>query len=145
MSDTGYVTSELARAIASATSSKIDAPDGGSYRFHRFAFGERGDFIPAPLLDEIVGSLVSLAQRVFAAPDVIVSPEPGGHTWGMATHQVCHQLPCCDGVCRTRRDGASGFANDAASEHASILSIEQKWDFRKLTTSASIAANTAET
>jgi hypothetical protein len=54
MSDTGYVTSGLARAIASATSSKIDAPDGGSYQFHRFAFGERGDFIPAPLLDEIV-------------------------------------------------------------------------------------------
>jgi adenine phosphoribosyltransferase len=118
MSDTGYGTSELARAIASATSSKIDAPDGGSYQFHRFAFGERGDFIPAPLLDEIVGSLVSLAQRVFAAPDVIVSPEPGGHTWGMA-------------VARQLGTALSIFRADHGADAVAVRSAYRALSFRR--------------
>jgi len=52
------------------------------YIFHTFSFGERGAFINPGLLKEIKKGLLEKAKE-FPAFDYIVSPEPGGHFWGI--------------------------------------------------------------
>ena len=73
---------ELRKAIDSAK--VIELPQSGlkTYKFKTFAFGERGTKITAELLKEIVEGLCESIKQNFLAFDYIVSPEPGGHTWG---------------------------------------------------------------
>ena len=74
---------ELRKAIESAN--VIELPQSGSrtYKFKTFAFGERGTKIDKKLLDEITKGLIDSINSEFKNFDYIVSPEPGGHTWGM--------------------------------------------------------------
>lgn len=71
----------LNRAILTAVPTLIPIPDGGRYEFHRVPFGERGDYIEAELLSEILGGLADIARHAFPSLDVVLCPEPGGHTW----------------------------------------------------------------
>ncbi|MBU3913550.1 MAG: phosphoribosyltransferase [Nanoarchaeota archaeon] len=73
---------ELRKSIDSAR--VIELPQSGSktYKFKTFAFGERGTKITAELLKEIVEGLCGSVKQNFPNFDYVVSPEPGGHTWG---------------------------------------------------------------
>lgn len=79
----------LADAIATAERCPVRRPDGGVYDFRRYAFGEQGTHLSHRLVVEIVDALVDSINLRFEAVDRIVSPEPGGHTWGML---VAYQL-----------------------------------------------------
>ena len=53
------------------------------YEFKKFPFGERGTYIESKLTNEIANNMwkkINLKYRNF---EYIVSPEPGGHTWGI--------------------------------------------------------------
>ena len=56
---------------------------GEDYNFKLYAFGERGTFISSELMTEITEDLAQSVTEHFPSFDYIVSPEPGGHTWGM--------------------------------------------------------------
>jgi adenine phosphoribosyltransferase len=73
---------EIKKAIEQAHI--IELPQSGSrtYKFKTFAFGERGTKINAELLKEITAGLTDSINNNFPRFDYIVSPEPGGHTWG---------------------------------------------------------------
>lgn len=72
----------LALAIASAPEQLISTPNG-SYRFRLFDFGERGTSLSRELIQEIGHGLCDSVQLNFPAVEAIVSPEPGGHLWGL--------------------------------------------------------------
>lgn len=72
----------LALAIASAPEQLISAPNG-SYRFRLFNFGERGTALSRELIQEIGYGLLDSVQMSFPAIEAVVSPEPGGHLWGL--------------------------------------------------------------
>jgi adenine phosphoribosyltransferase len=48
-----------------------------------FDFGEKGHYLSAALIKEIVDGMVASIKENFENFDYIVAPEPGGHTWGM--------------------------------------------------------------
>ena len=54
-----------------------------TYNFKLYPFGERGTFIEPELIHEITDNLSESIVTSFPEFDYIVSPEPGGHTWGM--------------------------------------------------------------
>ncbi len=74
----------LALAIATAAEQEIVAP-GGPYRFRTFDFGERGASLSAGLIQEIGLALAASIKDNFGAVEAIVTPEPGGHMWGLLT------------------------------------------------------------
>lgn len=73
----------LRAAIEAAQMVKIKKNDGDDYNFKLYAFGERGTFISPELIAEITENLAQSVTKYFPSFDYIVSPEPGGHTWGM--------------------------------------------------------------
>lgn len=75
----------LKEATSSAKTVKIIKNQGTTYDFKLYPFGERGTYIPPDLTREIVEGLAKSASTYFPEFDYIVSPEPGGHTWGMLT------------------------------------------------------------
>ncbi|WP_378957047.1 phosphoribosyltransferase family protein [Pelosinus sp. sgz500959] len=73
----------LRAAIEAAQMVKIKKNDGEDYNFKLYAFGERGTFIEPELITEITENLAQSITEEFSNFDYLVSPEPGGHTWGM--------------------------------------------------------------
>jgi adenine phosphoribosyltransferase len=73
---------QLKKSIKSAKT--IEIPQSGSkkYKFHVFDFGERGTKISTELIEEIKSGMIE-SIKSFSDFDYIVSPEPGGHTWGL--------------------------------------------------------------
>lgn len=102
----------LERAILTAVPIPIPSPGGGTYEFHRFPFGERGDYIDAELLHEILDGLAGIARGCFPAANVVFCPEPGGHTWGMA---LARELGCSLAI---MREGNSDEGNHAVSRRS---------------------------
>lgn len=75
--------SKLSLSIQSAKTVKILKNSSTTYDFKLYPFGERGTYIEPALTEEITEQLVQSITDHFPAFDYIVSPEPGGHTWGM--------------------------------------------------------------
>jgi Adenine/guanine phosphoribosyltransferases and related PRPP-binding proteins len=75
--------SELVESIRSAKTVKIMKDENTAYNFKLYPFGERGTFITPSLIREITDSLAASIPDNFPVYDYLVSPEPGGHTWGM--------------------------------------------------------------
>lgn len=75
--------SELNSSIHSARTVKIVKDSKNAYDFKLYPFGERGTYIEPKLTEEITEHLTQSITEQFPAFDYIVSPEPGGHTWGM--------------------------------------------------------------
>lgn len=73
----------LNRSIKSARTVKIAKNSTITYEFKLYPFGERGTFIEPALTEEITEHLAAGISGQFPEFDYIVSPEPGGHTWGM--------------------------------------------------------------
>jgi adenine phosphoribosyltransferase len=90
----------LVNAILSAGKVAIESPGGSAYDFHLFPFGERGDYLGSALLQEIVTGLAELMKQHYPTVDLIVCPEPGGHTWGM---MLAYKFGCSVAILR---DGA---------------------------------------
>lgn len=79
----------LENSITGAKTVKIVKDSTTTYDFKLYPFGERGTFIQPELTEEITNHLSSSITDNFSNFDYIVSPEPGGHTWGMlAAHQL---------------------------------------------------------
>jgi len=76
---------ELKKALESAHTIELVQPGSAKYKFQAFAFGERGTKITAELLKEITDGLCGSIRSNFPDFDYIVSPVPGGHTWGSLT------------------------------------------------------------
>ncbi|KQO12428.1 phosphoribosyltransferase [Paenibacillus sp. Leaf72] len=73
----------LSDSIANARTVKIQKPNDTFYDFKLYPFGERGTYIAPELINEITDNLAVSIEDHFHNYDYIVSPEPGGHTWGM--------------------------------------------------------------
>ncbi|UQZ33112.1 hypothetical protein C2I18_05795 [Paenibacillus sp. PK3_47] len=73
----------LTESISSARNVRIYKSKETAYDFKLYPFGERGTYIDPELITEITDSLASSITAEFPDFDYIVSPEPGGHTWGM--------------------------------------------------------------
>ncbi|KUP25403.1 phosphoribosyltransferase [Paenibacillus sp. DMB5] len=73
----------LSESISSAKNVRIYKNKDTAYDFKLYPFGERGTYIHPELISEITANLASSITEQFPAFDYIVSPEPGGHTWGM--------------------------------------------------------------
>lgn len=69
----------------------IQKNTGENYKFKLYAFGERGTFIQPELITEITEDLAQSITANFPDFDYIVSPEPGGHTWGMLAAYALHK------------------------------------------------------
>ncbi|RUS43810.1 phosphoribosyltransferase [Cohnella sp. AR92] len=74
---------QLDLSIRNARSVRILKTPSTAYDFKLYPFGERGTYIAPELMAEIADSLAESIQLHFPDYDYIVSPEPGGHTWGM--------------------------------------------------------------
>ncbi|WP_150269402.1 phosphoribosyltransferase [Paenibacillus tepidiphilus] len=74
---------KLSQSISSAKSVRIHKDKDTVYDFKLYPFGERGTYIEPELISEITERLAADIEDRFPAFDYIVSPEPGGHTWGM--------------------------------------------------------------
>ncbi len=74
---------KLLESIDRAKTVRIIKNDEKVYNFRLYPFGERGTFLSPDLISEITDSMVEQVKRNFSEFDYIVSPEPGGHTWGM--------------------------------------------------------------
>ena len=72
---------ELIKAIQDAKC--VNVKKNEYYCFKIYSFGERGTFIEKNLIHEITDNLAESVRECFNNFDYIVSPEPGGHTWGM--------------------------------------------------------------
>lgn len=70
-------------SIRGARNVKIRKAPGETYDFKLYPFGERGTYIEPALIGEITDSLAGAISSHFPSYDYLVSPEPGGHTWGM--------------------------------------------------------------
>lgn len=75
----------LTESISQARNVRIYKNKDTAYDFKLYPFGERGTYIAPELIHEITDSLADEVTRQFPDFDYIVSPEPGGHTWGMLT------------------------------------------------------------
>lgn len=73
----------LYESIINAETLLLQLPDGGSYDFRVFPFGERGQFLENGLIREIVICLENIVIENNIDFNAIVSPEPGGHIWGL--------------------------------------------------------------
>ncbi|MCL6459881.1 MAG: phosphoribosyltransferase [Gorillibacterium sp.] len=73
----------LHESISQARSVKLFKNSDTTYNFKLYPFGERGTFIQPELISEITDNISASIAEHFPAFDYIVSPEPGGHTWGM--------------------------------------------------------------
>lgn len=73
----------LNQSISTAKNVKIYKNKDTTYDFKLYPFGERGTNIEPGLIREITDNLAIRITEQFPAFDYIVSPEPGGHTWGM--------------------------------------------------------------
>jgi adenine phosphoribosyltransferase len=80
--DVGPGLTQLAAAVKAAPELLVNGPDG-PYHFRAFDFGERGTSLSPELLREIGNGLCASARVNYPEADVIVSPEPGGHSWAM--------------------------------------------------------------
>ena len=78
-------------AIENAQMVTIKKNTGEDYKFKIYAFGERGTFIQPELIEEITEDLAQSVRGNFLNFDYIVSPEPGGHTWGMLAAYALHK------------------------------------------------------
>ncbi|WP_379159744.1 phosphoribosyltransferase [Paenibacillus sp. sgz5001063] len=74
---------KLSESISKAKNVRIYKNKETAYDFKLYPFGERGTYIDPELISEITDSLTESITVEFPAFDYIVSPEPGGHTWGM--------------------------------------------------------------
>lgn len=74
---------ELEKSIKTARIIELPQPGSKKYKFKTLPFGERGTKIESKLLKEITKGLVDSINKHFPDFDYIVSPEPGGHTWGI--------------------------------------------------------------
>lgn len=81
----------LRAAIEAAQMVKIKKNIGEDYHFKLYAFGERGTFISPELITEITENLAQSITDYFPSFDYVVSPEPGGHTWGMLAAYRLHK------------------------------------------------------
>jgi adenine phosphoribosyltransferase len=75
-------TGPLSHAISAAPEQLITAPDR-PYKFRLFDFGERGTCLSGELIQEIGQRLSHGARLNFPPVEAVVSPEPGGHMWGL--------------------------------------------------------------
>lgn len=73
----------LKESINQAKNVRIYKNKDTPYDFKLYPFGERGTFIAPELIHEITDNLAVSITGQFPAYDYIVSPEPGGHTWGI--------------------------------------------------------------
>lgn len=80
---------ELKNALAEARLIELPQLGRKKYLFKTFSFGERGARLSAELLGEITQGFLFSIKKNFPKFDYIVSPEPGGHTWGSI---VAYQL-----------------------------------------------------
>jgi adenine phosphoribosyltransferase len=78
---------EIEKAVKNASSISINT-SGKQYNFFKYSFGEHGTHIPYTLTIEIVEGLSDIINRTVDYFDYIVSPEPGGHTWGLLLGSV---------------------------------------------------------
>ena len=110
----------LKRAILTALPTLIPSPGEGTYEFHRYPFGERGDYIDAELLQEVLDGLAGIARDRFPAVDVVLCPEPGGHTWGMA---LARELGCSLAIMREGSSDEGDHAVDrrSAYRHSTLV------------------------
>jgi adenine phosphoribosyltransferase len=98
------VLTALGAAVSSAPAVHIPASaTHAPYVFRAYDFGELGLYLDPELIREIRDGL-STAVASFGPFDSIVSPEPGGHTWGLL---VADQLGC--GLHILRRDPPAWF------------------------------------
>ena len=81
----------LRTAIETEEMVTIKKHTGGIYKFKLYAFGERGTLIQPELITEITDDLAQSVKTHFTDFDYIVSPEPGGHTWGMLAAYALHK------------------------------------------------------
>ncbi|WP_341348316.1 phosphoribosyltransferase [Paenibacillus sp. FSL H3-0469] len=73
----------LSESIRKARNVRINKNKDTAYDFKLYPFGERGTYIAPELIREITHNLADAVAEQFPDFDYIVSPEPGGHTWGM--------------------------------------------------------------
>lgn len=76
---------KLQESISSARNVRLIKNSDVTYDFKLYPFGERGTYIDPALLREITDNLAASITEHFPGFDYIVTPEPGGHTWGMLT------------------------------------------------------------
>lgn len=72
----------LSESIRKARNVRIYKNKDTAYDFKLYPFGERGTYIAPELIREITHNLADAVTEQFPDFDYIVSPEPGGHTWG---------------------------------------------------------------
>lgn len=73
----------IKQAIKDASVIKIGNGNNSKYKFMKYPFGEMGTHLSHELTNEIVYGFSSLIKQTKCNFDIIVSPEPGGHTWGI--------------------------------------------------------------
>lgn len=73
----------LSHSIRQARTVHIQKDRTAVYPFKLYAFGERGTYLEPELMMEITEHMAAGIEADFPSFDYIVSPEPGGHTWGM--------------------------------------------------------------
>ncbi|NLG03257.1 MAG: phosphoribosyltransferase [Clostridia bacterium] len=82
---------KLHNAVKNSEVIEIVNDDNEIYKFRRFPFGEQGTFMDKELISEITESMAQSIKSEDSKFDYIVSPEPGGHTWGMMVSYVCNK------------------------------------------------------
>ncbi len=81
----------LSHSIHAAKTVQIHKDSVTVYPFKLYAFGERGTYLEPELMLELTDYLAAGIEADFPAFDYIVSPEPGGHTWGMLAACKLHK------------------------------------------------------
>lgn len=72
---------------------------GEPYSFKKYSFGEMGNYIDWRLMNAIVKNFKAFNVD-FDKIDYIISPEPGGHTWGML---LAYELGCSINILRINK------------------------------------------
>jgi len=73
---------EIEKAVIEASPISINDKNE-FYEFYEYAFGEHGTHVPHSLVKEVVLGFSNLINEIVDDFDLIVSPEPGGHSWGL--------------------------------------------------------------
>ena len=73
----------IEEAVQNAKSIELTHSGTEVYKFKVLPFGERGTYLKHALIAEISEGLCSAIKKIFPDFDYIVSPEPGGHVWGV--------------------------------------------------------------
>jgi adenine phosphoribosyltransferase len=106
----------LRRSLATAPRLWVPCEGRAPYAFEVYEFGELGTYLPPDLVREVREALVESVSALLPF-DSLVSPEPGGHTWGLL---VADWLGC--GIHILRRDAPPWFTATRADRRTAYYS-----------------------